>query len=177
MSLIGRFPVVLVLGLLIGVASPIAVSGFSQGLATTSPQLVHVTILNGAGTTNTSPGFSPNQITVVIGVNNTVVWTDQDTTKDNFDYLPNHTVVANDNSFTSQSLSGGESFNYTFTSQGTYKYHCGIHPWMSGTVVVKSSVVPEFPAPVAVLLAALVLAVVALSVGTRGRLPWFPTAR
>jgi plastocyanin len=161
---------VLVFGLLVTLSLPLAAGGLSRVRAASSPQIVHVSIINGAGITRSSPGYSPNEITVVIGVNNTVVWTDDDTKTDSFGYLPNHTVHANDSSFTSASMSGGESFNYTFTTQGTYAYHCDIHPWMKGTVVVKGSVVPEFPAPVAVFLTALVLAVMVLGIAKSDRI-------
>jgi FtsP/CotA-like multicopper oxidase with cupredoxin domain len=96
-------------------------------------------------------------VTVVIGVNNTVTWTDNDNKMDANGYEPNHVVAANDNSFTSNSLSIGDQFTYTYTAPGTYSYHCNIHSWMSGVVIVKgtATTTPEFPLPFAVLLVAL----------------------
>lgn len=32
-----------------------------------------------------------------------------------------------------------DSFSVTFTEPGTYEYHCMLHPWMKGTVVVEPS--------------------------------------
>jgi plastocyanin len=92
---------------------------------------VPVSILAGAGTPGANQGFSPDRITVVIGVNNTVVWTNNDNQP--------HTVTANGESFDSGLLAPGATFTYTFTTPGVYGYHCTYHPWMTGTVVVKEA--------------------------------------
>jgi plastocyanin len=90
---------------------------------------VHVTIPSGAST-NQSLGYSPSNITVVIGINNTVYWTNEDSGV--------HTVTAVGGTFDSGDLNPGNTFAWTFTTPGTYPYHCTIHTWMTGTVVVKS---------------------------------------
>jgi len=92
---------------------------------------VSVSILAGAGTPGISKGFGPDSVTVVIGVNNTVVWTNDDSQP--------HTVTANGQAFDSGYLAPGASFSYTFTKPGVYEYHCTYHPWMTGTVVVKEA--------------------------------------
>ena len=74
-------------------------------------------------------GFSPASITVVIGVNNTVVWTNTG--------AADHTVTSNNGAFASGVLAPGNSFKFNFTSPGTYPYHCSIHTFMMGTVTVK----------------------------------------
>lgn len=43
-----------------------------------------------------------------------------------------HSVTADDGSF----LSGGFPFSHTFNSSGSFAYHCGVHPFMQGTVNV-----------------------------------------
>lgn len=95
---------------------------------TSSSSGVRASILNGAGTNQSSPGFSPSRITVVIGVNNTVTWTNDDVSP--------HTVTAADKTFDSGNLNAGQSFTYTFNTPGTYDYVCLYHSWMKGTVVV-----------------------------------------
>lgn len=95
---------------------------------TQSPQTVTVTIVNGAHIQSNAPGFSPQNVTVAIGVNNTVVWVNSDTTV--------HTVTSNSKLFDSL-LKPGNSTQYTFTSPGVYPYHCTIHSWMVGYVIVK----------------------------------------
>lgn len=53
----------------------------------------------------------------------------------NKDDIP-HLVVASDNAFRSKALDTDESFRYTFTSPGRHGYFCGLHPHMTGTIVV-----------------------------------------
>ncbi len=91
---------------------------------------VHVSMPAGAGMNTAGPGYSPASITVVIGVNNTVVWTNDDS-------MP-HTVTAVDKNFDSGNMNQGETFTYTFSTPGTYQYVCSYHPWMKGTVIVKA---------------------------------------
>ena len=93
--------------------------------------------------------FNPGSITVVIGVNNTVTWTNMDTVT--------HTVTADDGSFNG-SIPAGATFTHTFTIAGNFSYHCSIHKFMKGTVNVlgesssstststsTANSVPEFP--------------------------------
>ena len=47
-----------------------------------------------------------------------------------------HSVVADDDSFRSDELGNGSSYEFTFDAAGEYSYVCGIHPEMSGTVIV-----------------------------------------
>ena len=95
-----------------------------------APANVSVSIAPGSGTDTTGKGFTPDTITVVLGVNNTVVWTNDDTAP--------HTVTANNGAFTSGNLAPGQTFSFTFTTPGTYTYHCTYHPWMVATVIVKA---------------------------------------
>ena len=97
---------------------------------TVAGTIAHVAIAQGAGANVTNKGFAPNTITVVIGVNNTVLWTNNDNSP--------HTVTANDGSFMSDYLPQGGTFVWTFPQPGTYEYHCQIHPWMTGVVIVKA---------------------------------------
>ena len=90
--------------------------------------LLQVSIDAGAGTNVNLPGYTPADITVVIGVNNTVKWV-------NNDNMP-HTVTAVDDSFDSGNLDAGESFVHTFNKTGTYAYLCVYHHWMHGSVTV-----------------------------------------
>jgi plastocyanin len=96
----------------------------------TAPQSVSVSIVEGAGGSPSIRGYAPDNITIVLGVNSTVIWTNND--------VSSHTVTANDGSFDSGIISQGSSYSYTFTKPGVYEYHCRIHPWMIGTVVVKA---------------------------------------
>ena len=48
-----------------------------------------------------------------------------------------HSVVGDDNSFHSDGLDTGDKFSYTFAKAGTVPYHCGLHPFMTGKIIVK----------------------------------------
>ena len=50
-----------------------------------------------------------------------------------------HTVTADDGSFDSGTLQPGQSFSHTFQNPGVVTYHCSIHPFMTGSVVVGQS--------------------------------------
>jgi plastocyanin len=71
--------------------------------------------------------FSPASITTTVGA--TVTWTNNDNMA--------HTVTADDNSFDSGNIAAGGTFSRTFSSAGSFAYHCSIHPGMKGTVGIK----------------------------------------
>jgi len=96
-----------------------------------SPKITTVDILQGSGANASLPQtYSPDPVTVVIGVNNTITWVNNDSAP--------HTVTANDGSFDSGNMAPTATFTFTFTTPGTYHYHCIYHPWMVATVIVKA---------------------------------------
>jgi plastocyanin len=71
--------------------------------------------------------FGPATLTVAVGT--TVTWV-------NHDDIP-HNVVSTDGLFKSKVMDTDEKFSFTFTKAGTFPYFCGIHPKMTGKVVVQ----------------------------------------
>ena len=71
--------------------------------------------------------FSPNTITITSG--SAVTWTNRDGVA--------HMVRADDGSWGSSTLGRGGTYSHVFTSSGSYTYHCAVHPYMTGTVVVR----------------------------------------
>jgi amicyanin len=71
--------------------------------------------------------FGPEALTVTVGT--TVTWINRDD-------IP-HNVVATDKSFKSKVMDTDERFSFTFTKPGEYGYFCGLHPHMTGKVIVK----------------------------------------
>ena len=71
--------------------------------------------------------FNPQTVYVTRGT--TLTWTNNDSMA--------HTVTSNTNAFASGVLNPGQTYSYTFTTPGTYQYHCAIHPSMTGTLVVQ----------------------------------------
>lgn len=74
--------------------------------------------------------YTPQVITVVIGVNNTVVWTNHDVIV--------HNILTASGLFASGDMGPGTTYTYTFTQAGTYPYYCSYHPSMAGVVIVKT---------------------------------------
>jgi plastocyanin len=72
--------------------------------------------------------YSPQGVSVVLGVNATVTWVSHSISYD--------TVTDRGESFTSGPIPPGGSFTYVFTTAGEYDYFCQYHPWMTGTVIV-----------------------------------------
>jgi plastocyanin len=123
----------------------------APGLATTSttsaPSVVcpssqcsNVTIGSGAysppsgytaGAT-TQYGYAPDVITVVIGVNNTLYFINQDSAI--------HTATSDTTGiFDTGNINPGGTAQVTLTTPGTYPFKCIYHAWMQGTVVVKAA--------------------------------------
>ena len=69
--------------------------------------------------------FNPSTLTVKVG--ETVRWTNDDS-------APHQIAGGFANS---PVLPQGATFEFTFTTAGTYDYHCAIHPSMKGTIVVQ----------------------------------------
>jgi len=71
--------------------------------------------------------FTPQELTVPVGT--TVKWLNRDD-------IP-HTVAEANKIFRSKALDTDDSFSFTFTTAGTYNYFCGLHPHMTGKIIVK----------------------------------------
>ena len=124
-----RYVAVLMLGVILLGGLSTSQSAASSAVATTS----NVSIQNFF--------FSPQTLTIAVGT--TVTWTN-DTDKTT---PTNHTVTADDSSFDSKTLTPGHSFSFTFNSPGTYNYHCNIHPFMHGSIVVQATPIEQIFLP------------------------------
>jgi plastocyanin len=90
-----------------------------------------VVIIQAGSAENPRLGFLPSLIKIVIGVNNTVIWKNED--------VEWHTAHSNIPEFDSKMIPPGASFTHTFQRAGSYPYHCDPHPWMTGLVIVSGS--------------------------------------
>jgi plastocyanin len=146
----------------------LSVSGLALALPLASAQsTVVVQMPAGASVGPTAaPGYAPQNVTVVIGVNNTVTWTNNDTADHTVTSL---SVPPGASAFDSNIIAPGATFTQTFTVPGTYEYHCTLHDWMSGNVVVLASTsAPEFPAAyLALILFAVIAAVIVVATRLR----------
>jgi len=85
-----------------------------------------VSIVSGASDPNNGLSFDPSQLKT--SVDSTVSWTNDDSVE--------HTVTSDKGLFDSGPLSPGGKFDNTFNSKGEFGYHCSIHPFMKGVVIV-----------------------------------------
>lgn len=76
--------------------------------------------------------FTPREIRIRPG--ESVAWVNRDPLE--------HTVTADDGSWTSTLLGEGGRYRRTFTAPGRYTYHCTPHPQMTGVVIVEAPTPP-----------------------------------
>nr|WP_245283683.1 cupredoxin family copper-binding protein [Bradyrhizobium sp. URHD0069] len=70
--------------------------------------------------------FEPAQLTVKVGT--TVTWKNRDD-------IPH--IVVSAGKFRSKALDTDDSYSFTFTAAGDYKYFCSLHPHMTGMIKVE----------------------------------------
>ncbi|MDQ6603846.1 MAG: cupredoxin family copper-binding protein [Chloroflexota bacterium] len=84
--------------------------------------------------------FNPMSLTIPVGT--TIVWTNQDTA--------GHTTTSDTGVWDSglaMPLKKGDTFKFTFNQVGTFPYHCMIHAFMTGTIVVTAASAAPSVAP------------------------------
>ena len=90
----------------------------------------------GGGTTVSIPSgaealanraYAPDDVQIAVG--DTVTWMNTDTVS--------HTTTSNQAGWDSGIVGPGRQFSRTYTTAGTFAYHCAIHPGMVGTVTVR----------------------------------------
>jgi plastocyanin len=79
--------------------------------------------------------FAPNAVDVLPG--ETVEWTNISSRA--------HTVTADDDSFDSGEVEGGDRFQVAFDTLGSHPYHCRLHPGMAGEVDVQRVTMGTLP--------------------------------
>jgi plastocyanin len=97
-------------------------------------------IASGSAQPSQTNTYEPKEIIGKLGISNKVVWT-------NNDVVP-HTVTT-DNDYEDPTngrfdtmptiglIPPGGTFEFTFTEDGEYLYHCEPHPWMTGKVTIQ----------------------------------------
>lgn len=71
--------------------------------------------------------FAFNPVNLTIKKGTTVKWTNEDSVT--------HTIKSD--TFNSGNLNKGSSYQFQFNNSGTYNYSCGIHPSMTGQIIVQ----------------------------------------
>lgn len=85
--------------------------------------------------TDKSPGFSTSirgmafaDPVIRIKAGQQITWTNQDSVA--------HTVTSDQGLWDSGNIEPGKSYSVTMDKPGQYSYHCSIHPFMTGTIIV-----------------------------------------
>lgn len=99
----------------------------AAGLATGAAVTQQVAAVQPVAITIDNFTFSPAEITVPVGA--VVTWS-------NHDDIP-HSIVGPNGAFRSAALDTDESYSFAFKTAGTFTYFCGLHPHMTGKVIVK----------------------------------------
>jgi len=129
-----KFRLLLSIGVLV-VASACA-NGYSAAAPSPTPAPAPAPAPSGGGTPVSIPlgastlgnrAFAPDQLEIAVG--GTVTWTNTDTVA--------HTTTADQGSWDSGSVAPGGKFSSTYSTAGTFPYHCAIHPGMVGTITVR----------------------------------------
>lgn len=97
---------------------------------------LHISIIPGSASPEQQDNFVPKLVNIQLGIDNKVVWTNEDDTP--------HTVTPDKP--TTDSYSGefgspgvikpGETYEFLFTEENEIPYHCQPHPWMTGTIEI-----------------------------------------
>jgi YVTN family beta-propeller protein len=122
-----------------------------SGIPAAAPQPAPGAVTQPAAAPTTKPAAAPTQVAVSppvaetsvsiakfafvpanisISAGQSITWTNNDPVA--------HTTTSDSPGWDSKALSPGANFSTTLTTPGTYAYHCSIHPFIRGTVVVTS---------------------------------------
>jgi plastocyanin len=100
---------------------------FAFVLLTISATGLHPVIADEISVTIKNFDYSPMELDIKPGT--TVVWK-------NLDGEP-HTIASTDGMFRSPALDQNDSYSFTFSRPGVFKYICSIHPKMKATITVR----------------------------------------
>jgi len=103
------------------------------------PKTTEIMIITGSADPQQQDNFIPKLVEIELAVNNKVVWINEDSI--------GHTVTTDKDAidkytgrFDSLDTIGlvqpGQTYEFLFTQEGEFAYHCEPHPWMTGMVKV-----------------------------------------
>jgi|GEM_PF-538626 len=101
------------------------------------PQAVTVIIPSGVDQVNNELGFTPQNIRVFLGINNTVVWVNENNSPERL-VAQDEKLLGGFGKARNLIPPSGGTFAFTFTDVGIFEYSSDIHPWLNGSVVVQN---------------------------------------
>ena len=122
--------------LMLTIGALAAASACANGYSAAAPSPTPAPAPSGGGTPVSIPAgaeslgnraFAPDQVEIAVG--GTVTWTNTDTVS--------HTTTSDQGVWDSGTVRAGGQFSSTYSTAGTFPYHCAIHPGMVGTITVR----------------------------------------
>jgi len=99
------------------------------------PRMTVIEIVKGAAMISQKDHFVPKEARAVIQLDNKIEWVNNDqmvhTVTSDTEYTNGYS-----GKFDSGMIEAGAKYDYTFTDIGEYPYHCQIHPFMTGKIVI-----------------------------------------
>jgi plastocyanin len=106
------------------------------------PQTTNVIIIYGSSSPSQTKNFIPKEVGGALGLSNKVIWKNNDAVA--------HSVTSDtdfkdkvNGPFNSIAKTGlippQQTFEFTFTAEGEYHYHCEPHPWMQAVVKIEKA--------------------------------------
>ncbi len=106
------------------VASPSAAALPSPTASPTASQLSYTVTIP-----NTAAPYSFQPVTMTVPRGASVTWRNEASAP--------HQIVSNTGVFSGPVINSGQTYTYQFNQAGTYPYHCAIHTYMTGTIIVQ----------------------------------------
>lgn len=96
-------------------------------------QITKIDIVKGSSNQDQQQNFVPKKIQVQLGVDNLVMWTNQD---DVGHYVTPDKPHKDSYSgqFGSEVIMPGKKYTFLFTQEANIPYYCKVHPWMKGEI-------------------------------------------
>lgn len=108
-----------------------------RGWAKKAPSQIPVVIMPpGFDDIHSGKTYDPSSINVVIGINNTVRWTNKASTSDTLTSDGFKESNSFGEIFGGSTISPGDTYEFTFTKSGTFGYHGVPHSWNKGKIIV-----------------------------------------
>lgn|SRR5574337_631546 len=96
-------------------------------------QTIQIAIVAGSVNQDQQQNFVPKKQEIQLGVDNLVVWTNQDSAA-HFVTPTSSYKDAYSGDFGSEAILPGKTYTFLFTQEAKIPYYCKVHPWMKGEV-------------------------------------------
>ncbi|MDE1829011.1 MAG: copper-binding protein [Thaumarchaeota archaeon] len=96
-------------------------------------QTTNIAIVAGSVNQDQQQNFVPKKQEVQLGVDNLVVWTNQDQAAHYVTPVKSY-KDSYSGDFGSDAILPGKTYRFVFTQQAQIPYYCKVHPWMKGEI-------------------------------------------